>query len=211
MEPFIRNDQYNVIKEQAELLAKSHATVVDAAVLNALESLALEKVLDVFSKLTPEQKQLLSSIVHVTGQEEGIDFFRKVRPYLIPFPEVTEQTLNELFPKFKKLKPAAINNVDLKEVSYLSWIDKNSNKKFLVTQRENELVGLQGTFTQSNQQGICTLCHSQEEVGMFVTGSSSGRDEFITRGNYICKDSQICNNNITTLENLNKFVDRVFI
>lgn len=211
MEPFIRNDQYNVIKEQARLLVNSHSTVIDTAVLNALESLALEKVMEVFTEITPEQKQLLTSIVHVTGKEEAIEFFNRVRPYLVPFPKVSEQTLNELFPKAKKLKASSINNVDLKEVSYLSWIDKNTNKKFLVAQRENELVGLQGTFTGSKQQGICSLCNNQEEVGMFVTGSSGPRDEFISRGNYICKNSQTCNHNITTLENLNKFVDRVHI
>lgn len=211
MEPFIRNDQYNVIKEQARLLMNSHSTVIDTAVLNALESMALEKIMNAFPDLTVEQKKLLTSIVHVTGKEESIEFLNRIRPYVIPFPKISEQTLHKLFPKSKKLKIPVITDVDLKQVSYLSWIDKNTNKKYLIAQREDELIGLQGTFTSSDHQGICTLCKSQEEVGMFVTGSSGPRDEFISRGNYICKNSRTCNHNITTLENLNKFVDRVYI
>ncbi|MFE7150024.1 elongation factor G-binding protein, partial [Heyndrickxia sporothermodurans] len=35
MEPFIRNDQFNFIKDQALVLANSHASVNDKAVLSA--------------------------------------------------------------------------------------------------------------------------------------------------------------------------------
>lgn len=210
MEPFIRNDQFNVIKEQANLLADSHSRVVDTAVLNALESMAMEKVIDVFPAVSASQKQLLASIVHVTGKEEAMKFINKIHQYLIPFPEITDQTLSELFPKAKKLKIPSIDKKDRKVISYLSWIDGNSSKKFLVAQRGDGLVGLQGTFTSTQQEGICTLCNSHEEIGMFVTGVSGKKDAYLSRGNYICKDSQTCNNNITTLENLNRFVNHVY-
>lgn len=45
MEPFIRNDQYNFIKYQTQVLINGHASVNDTGVLNALKSLSAEKVM----------------------------------------------------------------------------------------------------------------------------------------------------------------------
>lgn len=210
MEPFIKNHQYNVIADQAKALINGHTSVVDTAVLNALESMALEKVMGLFSDLTEEQKQLLTPIVHVTGKEEAVGFLSRVKPFVLPFPHITEQNLNKLFPKAKKMKGPRMESVNLKEISYLSWIEKGTSKKYLVAEQDEVLVGLEGTFTSLNQKGICTLCHSQEDVGLFVaTAAGENRDTFINRGNYICKDSKVCNQNITDLDNLDQFIGRL--
>lgn len=44
MEAFIRSDQYNFIKSQAYILANGHATANDRGVIQALKSLAIEKI-----------------------------------------------------------------------------------------------------------------------------------------------------------------------
>jgi Holliday junction resolvasome RuvABC DNA-binding subunit len=207
MEPFIRSDQYNFIKMQTKILVSGHSTVNDVGVLHALKSLSIEKVLNLFSNINDDQKQLLDPIVHIKDKEDAGEFLIQLKPYVLPFKTVTEQTIKKLFPKAKKLKVPSLENMDRKELSYLGWKDKGSNKKYIVAERDNKLIGLQGTIKSANQKGICTLCNRHEEVEMFISESrGTTQGTFIKRGNYICQDSQICNQNITELDKLHDFI-----
>jgi hypothetical protein len=207
MEPFIRSDQYNFIKMQTKILVSGHSTANDVDVLNALRSLSIEKVLNLFSDISDEQKQLLNPIVKVKDKEDAGQFLIQLKPYVIPFKNITEQTIKKLFPKVKKLKVPSLENIDLKETSYLGWKDKGSNKKYIVAERDNKLIGLQGTVKSANKKGICTLCNRHEEVEMFISETrATAQGTFIKRGNYICQDSQACNQHITELDKLNDFI-----
>lgn len=210
MNPFIRSDQYNFIKRQAQALVNGHATVNDRAVLNALQALSYEKVFGLFVEMTVDQKSLLNPIVGVKEKLDAEEFLETLKPYVIPFKEISETAIKKIFPKAKKLKIPSLENIDFKEISYLGWLDKGSNKKFLVVEYKNKLVGISGGYKVSNKKGICALCNRTEEIGMF-TSSVKGvtQDAFITRGNYICQDSQKCNENIISLEKLNNFVELI--
>ncbi|WP_078408903.1 FusB/FusC family EF-G-binding protein [Priestia abyssalis] len=210
MEPFIRSDQYNFIKVQTQTLINGHSTVNDIDVINALKSMAIEKVSNLFGDLNDEKKQLIDPILEIKDKTQAEEFLAQLKPYVIPFKEVTEQTLKKLFPKAKKLKVPSLENMDLKEISYLGWYDKGSNKKYIVAGHQNKLIGLHGTFENSNQKGICAICNAYEEVGMFLS-ESKGADKgtFIKRGNYICQDSQKCNHNLTTLDKMNDFIVQI--
>ena len=210
MNAFIRSDQYNFIKLQAHILANGHATANDQGVIRALKSLAIEKVFNIFEDMTDEQKELMNMILTVENREDVEAFLLKINPYVIPFPEVTQQTLKKLFPKAKKLKLPVMEEVNMKETSYLSWIDKGTSRKFIIGRNQNKFVGLQGTFQSINQKGICSLCNGHEEVGMFlveIKGDVPGT--FVKKGNYICKDSATCNRNITSLDKLHDFIERL--
>lgn len=208
MEPFIRSDQYNFIKAQTQILINGHSTVNDIAVLNALKSMAGERVLQLFTEVSEDQKQLMEPIIEIKEKAHAEAFLLQLKPYVIPFKEVTEQTVKKLFPKAKKLKAPSLENIDLTEISYLGWDDKGSNKKYIVAYHINKLVGLQGTFKSINQKGICALCNRFEEVGMFMSETKgSEKGTFIKRGNYICQDSQKCNHNLITLDKLYDFIE----
>ncbi|WP_042349857.1 FusB/FusC family EF-G-binding protein [Bacillus massiliigorillae] len=207
MEPFIRNDQYNFIKKQTQTLVNGHSSVNDIAVLQALKSLAIERVLNLFTDISNEQKQLLEPIVEIKDKDHAEEFLLQLKPYVIPFEEVTQQTIKKLMPKVKKLKVPSLENTDWKDISYLSWDDKGSQKRYIIARYNHKLMGLQGTFKPINKKGICTICNKLEEVGMFMTekkGTVQGT--FTKRGNYICQDSQACNANITSLDKLNDFI-----
>lgn len=207
MELFIRSDQYNFIKTQTQILINGHSTVNDMAVLEALKSMANEKATSLFENITEEQEQLVNPILEVEDKAQAEEFLAQLKPYVIPFKKVTEQTLKKLFPKAKKLKVPSLENIDLKEISYLGWYDKGSGKKYIVVEHQNKLKGLHGTFENSHQKGICAICNAYEEVGMFLVESKgSEQGTFIKRGNYICQDSQKCNQNLTTLDKLNDFI-----
>ncbi|MDM5188662.1 FusB/FusC family EF-G-binding protein [Bacillus sp. DX4.1] len=210
MKPFIRSDQYNFIKFQTQILINGHATSNDMDVIQALKSLAIEKVLHLFEDISDEQKQLINSILTVQNREDAEAFLSQLSPYVIPFQEVTQQTLKKLFPKAKKLKLPLLEDMNLKEISYLSWIDMGSSRKYIIAQHGNKLTGLHGTFQSINKKGICALCNGHEEVGMFMSeikGAVQGT--FIKRGNYICQDSEACNHNIIKLDKLHDFMERL--
>ncbi|SDO10442.1 FBP C-terminal treble-clef zinc-finger [Psychrobacillus sp. OK028] len=210
MNPFIRSNQYNFIKKQTQVLVNGHATVNDQEVLNALRALSLEKVLWLFEEASEDQKNLLNPMVDIKEKLEAEDFLEILKPYVIPFKEISEAAIKKIFPKAKKLKIPSLENIDFKEISYLGWLDKGSNKKFLIIEYKNKLVGISGGYKDSNKKGICALCNRIEEIGMF-TSSVKGltQDAFITRGNYICRDSQKCNENIVSLDKLNNFVELI--
>ena len=210
MEAFIRNDQYNLIKRQAQNLVNGHAAAQHEGVLKALKEMAQENVMEAFTDLTKEQQQLLSPIAAVENKEQAEKFLSGLKSYVIPFKNITEQELKKLFPKAKKLKVPDLESIDLKEISYLGWSDKGSNKKYLVTYFEQKVTGLQGTFKDANQKGICALCNGYEEIGMFIVevkGTEKGT--FTKRGNYICRDSEKCNHNLTSLDKLQDFIGRI--
>ncbi|WP_313893711.1 FusB/FusC family EF-G-binding protein [Psychrobacillus sp.] len=208
MNPFIRNDQYNFIKKQTQILVNGHMTVNDRAVLTALKSLTLEKVFELFELLNEEQKQLLSSIVEVKEKEQAEVFVAQIKPFIVPFKQVSEQAIKKLFPKVKKLKIPSIQEMDFKRLSYIGWNDKGSNKKFLVMEYKEKLVGISGGFASSHKKGLCALCHRFEEVGMFTSFvKGATQDAFTKRGNYICQDSQKCNDNLVSLTKLDEFIE----
>ncbi|MFX3625688.1 MAG: FusB/FusC family EF-G-binding protein [Ectobacillus sp.] len=207
MEPFIKSYQFNFIRVQTRNLVSGYSTVNDTDVLDALKYSSQDKVLSIFPNITEEQRALLNEILAVEEEMQADMFLAKLKPYVIPFKEVTDKTLKKLFPKVKKLKAPNFDDIDFKELSYFGWNDKGSDKKFMIADFDGKLIGIQGTFTPSNKKGICALCNRHEEVGMFlaeVKGSEQGT--FIKRGNYICQDSQKCNHNLTTLDKLHGFI-----
>jgi hypothetical protein len=57
---------------------------------------------------------------------------------------------------------------------------------------------------------MCALCNRFEELGMFICETKgSVQGIFIKRGNYICQDSQKCNQNMINLEKLHAFIDHI--
>ncbi|SES90595.1 FBP C-terminal treble-clef zinc-finger [Salinibacillus kushneri] len=209
MNAFIRVYQFNYIKGQVQNLVNGHSTAKDESVLNTIKSMAIERVSALFPNMNEEQKQLFQPITSIDDKEKAERFIDQLKPYVIPF-NVTEQGIKKLFPKVKKLKIPALEDIDLREISYFSWVDYSANKKYIVIRRDKKLIGLQGSFTTSNQKGICSICNSYEDVGMFLVKKKGNvQGNFIKRGNYICQDSKTCNHNLMSLDKLYEFVERL--
>ncbi|TAA73104.1 FusB/FusC family EF-G-binding protein [Planococcus salinarum] len=206
-DPFIRNDQFNFIKGQTDILVNGKATSSDAEVLSVLRHLSQEKVFDLFPSLSEEQKAVLQPLTAVKEPADAENFLGQLVAYVVPFQNVTDQHLKKLFPKAKKLKGPKLDTFDFRKLSYLGWIE-SSTLMYLVIERDGRLDGVHGSFNRSAKYGICSICNRHSEVGLFTARTKgSGQDNFIKRGNYICQDSATCNSNIDTLEYLHKFVD----
>ncbi len=118
-EQFMRNDQYNFIKRQVQHLVSGHGMVNDEQVIGALESLSIERVSDLFTDITDEQKEMLNKIVEIVDKEEAEQFLLNLESHIIPFNKPSEQKLKKLFPKAKKLK-LPTEGLDYTKMTFLS-------------------------------------------------------------------------------------------
>lgn len=203
---FIRNDQYNFIHVQINHIIHAHSTVQDKQVIEAVTYSAIAKVKEAIPSLTKEQDKLLSQIADIMNSAQADSFLSDLKQYVIPFRTVTEKSIKKLFPKAKKLQLPAFEKIHYTDITYLGWNDTRSAKKYLIFEYDDELKGIAGTFQSSNKKGICTLCNNHSEIGLFVARAKSGKETYVNRGNYICKDIDICNQNMTSLDKLNGFV-----
>ncbi|RST76248.1 elongation factor G-binding protein [Siminovitchia acidinfaciens] len=205
VQPFIRCYQYNFIRFQVENLVNAHSAVKDPAVLKAVKYGALDKIIALFPELH-EYHQIFNKVTEIEDGIHAKHFLTGLKPYIIPFKPVTEKTVGKLFPKAGKLKLQFLKEIDFTEVSYLGWYDIRSDKKFLIFDYKEKLMGIQGTF-RHKAKGICSLCNRHGEVGMFMANVKSGKETYTNRGNYICDDSHECNQNIQSLNKLESFIE----
>src|SRR5690606_38507578 len=182
---------YHFIKHQVKNLVSSYSTVKDPAVLKAVAFSSLDKVMNLFPD-DEYDKAIFDKIPEIDGEIQANFFLEELKPYVIPFKSVSEKTIEKLFPKAKKLKLPNMEEIDLKETSYLGWYDIRSERKYLVFDYNGKLIGINGTF-RNTTKGICSLCNALEEVGLFMANVKSGKETYTNRGNYICNDSQKCN------------------
>jgi hypothetical protein len=210
MEPFIRNDQYNYIKAQTKNLVNGHSSASDPGVLKAVKAMAKENVTGLFAGLSPAQEDLLEAVDTIKDKQDAEAFLAKLKPWVIPFRNVSDKTLEKLFPKVKKLKLPDLAAIDLREITYLGWNDIGQERKYIVADNDGKLIGLRGSFKNHSQKGICTICGSFENIGMFITQSKAAANgTYKNRGNYICQDSQTCNRNLRNEEKVLEFIDHL--
>lgn len=208
-EKFIKNEQLNFIRKQIATIKDSVNKNVPKTVLAAVIDLANAKIMDLFPEASLEQQELLD-ITRWKTKEDYEQYVEALIPYLCPFPEMTEQQLKKLFPKQKKLKLPDLTGINHHQLTYLSWNDLKSNKKFIIYNLENKLVGMEGKMTSTSKKNICSFCNCYGEVAYFSTITKEKRpknaDYYKAIGNLICTDSNECNKNIINTEYLQEFL-----
>jgi hypothetical protein len=203
----IKNEQYNFLQSRTQKLINAYSTVNDQSVLHALKQLIEEEVKELVSEMSLETQQLFLTISSVQDKITADRYLSKVKPYVRPFIDVSEDQLKRLFPKVKKFKGPALNQIPLQEISYLSWEDQGTNKRYIVAPYENRIIGLQGSFSTNHQKNICSICNRFESVGLFsVESKGKVQGTYTVRGNYICSDYLTCNRNLTSLQKLHDFL-----
>lgn len=208
--PFIRNHQYNLIKKQLGLLQRTCNTVADPKVVQSVRDGVQANVLEAFPEAAGEQRQYLERIYSLSAADEFQSYLSSLEPYLEEFPRITDNQLKKLFPKVKKLKTPNMAELDFRYITYLGWTDIAANKMFLAYQLDNRLVGIEGRFTPAHKKGVCFLCNRHEEVALFTAVTKSrpanaSPDYYKAIGNYMCANSDACNQNMTSVEPLEKF------
>lgn len=208
-EKFIKNEQFNFIRKQVAWIKDSTKQHLPPGVLASVYELSNEKISNCVTALTPEQKELMdfSGLKTVEAYEQALE---QLPNYLLSFPTISEQQLKKLFPKSKKLKLPDLSNIDLHRLTYLSWNDSRSNKKYILYELDSQLVGIECSFSPSTKKNICSICHCHGEVTHFSTITKAKKvnnpDYYKSIGNLICVNSTECNKNITDISYLEEFL-----
>ncbi|PAF36519.1 hypothetical protein CHH58_12495 [Terribacillus saccharophilus] len=206
---FIRNDQYNFIARQVSHIINAHASVNHRDTLDGVKLHAFSKVEEILPEMNGVQETLLNRLLEIEDEIEAEAFLSELKQYVIPFRRVSKKTVEKLFPKAKKLQLPDLNVLDYQSLSYIGWFDSRAHKQHLIFEYQGKLKGISGVFDTSSTQGFCTLCHNFEDVGLFVARVRSGKETYVNRGNYICKNSQSCNKQLTDLTRVDAFLDNL--
>jgi hypothetical protein len=207
---FIKNEQYNFIKRQVDLIKDSYRKNSDPSVIKAVRELANAQILELFPLGTKEQIERLDLLKWKTDTELD-QYVKELASFLIPFPKLTEQQVKKMFPKAKKLKVPNLSAIDFEKMTYLSWTDISTNKKFIIYEHDEKLLGIECKYSILNKDNICSFCNRFGKVAFISTitkaKKSNNPDYYKAIGNYICLDSAECNKKITNVDYLASFLE----
>ncbi|MFC4401721.1 FusB/FusC family EF-G-binding protein [Gracilibacillus xinjiangensis] len=207
MESFIQVEQFHFIREQASTIIQAKVNSTDLGVTQAVREMAMENTRSIFTDLSEDQEQLLREIDQIQDKEDLESFLHQLKQYVIPFPLVSEKMIEKAFPKVKKLKQPDLSAYDLKETVYLRWEDLGTSKTYMLMPRQGKLVGVSGFLETSIHKGICSICNGLEEVALFtIEKKGTMRGTYSKKGNYICKDAAVCNQNLKSIDKLLAFL-----
>ncbi|MBC1672092.1 FusB/FusC family EF-G-binding protein [Listeria welshimeri] len=211
MKEFIEPYQYNFIKYQLANVSRAYRSANDTSTLKALKSLTEEKINELFpANVLEGHKELFSELHTITSTKEAEPFLEDLKAYVIPFVSPSDVKLKKIFAKTKKLKIPTWSKLDMRDYTFYGWNDIAQQRKYIVTYEDGNLVGVQGTISNEIQKGVCTICHTHSKVSLFMAKTRSASDGiYTTNGNYICHDSDVCNQQIKDRETLDEFIEVV--
>lgn len=205
--PFIRNHQYNLIKKQTKFVLHTLRTVADRRVLETVRYSAVTNMIGVFAALTEPQKQIMEQVTTFETADDFHNYIAELESYLEPYPAITQQQIQKLFPKSKKLKIPDLGLLDFRYMTYLSWVDIASNRLFIIYPHEGHFIGIEGRITPTHRKGYCLFCNRHQELAYFyVKTKNASPDNISAVGQYVCLDNHVCNQSITDTASLEKFI-----
>jgi hypothetical protein len=208
-EKFIKNDAYNFIQKQVDLIKDSSKKNADPTVIKAVKELANARISELFPNIEAGLMEILD-LSHLKTDFEFDQYLQRLSSYLLPFPALTQQQLKKLFPKNKKLKLPDFSDMDFNRMTYLGWNDIGTNKKFIVYEMNDQLMGIECKFSPLNKDNICSFCNRFGKVAFITTitkaKKSNNPDYYKSIGNYICLESEECNKKITNTGYLTAFL-----
>lgn len=208
-EKFIKNEEFNFIKKQIQFIKDNIKKNVPKNVLNATFEMSNAKILEKFVDASVDQKNMLN-ISEIKDRDALDQYILNLSEYIIPFREITNQQLKKIFPKSKKLKLPDMSQIDLNKLTYLGWNDPRSDRKFIIYNLNDTIVGIESKFSQTVNKNFCSFCKTMGEVSYITTVTKQkdpkNPDYYKVIGNLVCVDSISCNRKITDVGYLSTYL-----
>lgn len=207
--PFLTVVDLRLIEQQVNKILKAKLASNDKKIVAAVRELAITELRE---KLTHVNEDIIKEAETIEDTIGADLFFRNLKSYTIPFKSISEQGLQKLFKKDKKLKLPKLEMIDWQAISYLSWVDKGTNRQYIVLEKEGQYTALRGVVDAHNPiKGVCSICNQHSSVHLFTATVKGNGDNYTSYSNYICDDSQLCNQKVSDYEKLQDFVARNLI
>ena len=100
---------------------------------------------------------------------------------------------------------------------YHGWIKEQIKCDYkinecIVLEKEGEYTALRGVVDAHNPiKGVCSICNQHSVVHLFTATVKGNGDNYTSYSNYICNDSQLCNQRVSNYDKLQEFVARNLI
>lgn len=211
MTKFMQPYQYNFMKQQAISLLQAQRAVNDRSTIATMKALILEKIATEFPTRTMTEEKVLHQILTIEKSQRDLELFLEtLKKHVIAFDSPSDVSLKKVFAKTKKLKIPKWESLELSDYTYYGWNDPGKQRKYIIWRDGQRLLGLEGTLEPNAHKGICAICQMTSEISAFsVKGKVSKEGNYLTKGNYICHDSDKCNQQINQLADLQRFVEIV--
>lgn len=215
MNAFIKKHEYNYIRKCLSDLNNAFRSSVDTNIIKATKAYIYEKILNIFTDLSDEEKDLLD-ITKINDPLFIDKYLTNLNEYVYGMPNITNAQISKLFKKEKKLKLPSPNIQESKNV-YLGWIDESIRKLFVAYNMNGTLVGMACRITNhsSNNTHMCALCNriGRDNEVAFVSPmcktDNTGEGAYKSIGFNICLDSEKCNDRIVSIEKLEGILKNV--
>lgn len=207
MKPF----EFTVLKKAVNRLVEGYAANLDPVVLDVLKGDALVVAKQYLTADEPATTNFLFEVSnrHLTP-ELASQALATLNSQVEGFPQLDSETLDHLFKHQKRVVEPDWHTFDLKAQTYLGWNDIATQSKYMVAYHHHQLVGVNGVLMPGSHQGICAICKNMSRVSLFTaTTVKNNLGNYQTNGNYICRDSRLCNQQLTSDEALNEFMETV--
>ncbi|MFW7418775.1 FusB/FusC family EF-G-binding protein [Vagococcus fluvialis] len=201
--------EYNYVKKQITNLIDIYKTVNDKQTIMTSQELTTLSIKPILGDELHEQIRIAYLDITLTNAK-ATKIFDTLKEFVVPYKETSDKQIEKSFKKVKKLKFPDLSHYDLKETNYLAWDDIGTQRKYINFYSNNKLVGFYGVMSPTVIKNVCAICHNIDNVAMFMsTTKSSGDGTYTKKGNYICKDSTKCNQQMTSLNYLHDFYKTV--
>lgn len=207
--PFLKVVDLQLIEQQVNKVLQAKQTSSDPKIVTAVRGLAITELRE---RLTHVDEGIIKEVETIENTIDAELFLQSLKSYTIPFKSISEQGLQKLFKKDKKLKLPKLELIDWQAISYLSWLDKGTNRQYIVLEKEGQYTGLRGVVEAHNPiKGVCAICNQHSAVHLFTATVKGNGDNYTSYSNYICEDAQLCNQRVSDYEKLEEFVARNLI
>lgn len=210
IQKIIAPHEYWYCKQQVQELVKTYHAVADQGTIAAVQGLIQERTAFVFERTLRIQAYWQAFLHQEITMQQVESSFEELKQFVQPMREPSLKQIEKCFRKVKKMEQVSLAQIDFRELSYLGWNDSGTNRKYLVRESEGRFQGLYGSFGTNGQKGHCAICNQISTVGFFLaTTKQAGDGTYTKRGNYICLDSQKCNQQITDVTFLQRFWETI--
>lgn len=202
--PFLTVADVRLIEQQVTKILRAKSSSSDAKIVNTVRGLAIAELRE---QLTTVHEDIIKEVEMLDDSMSAELFIHGLKAYTIPFKAISDKGLQKLFKKDKKLKLPKLDVIDWQAISYLSWLDKGTNRQYIVIEHDGNYTGLRGVYEAPTPiKGICAICNHHSTVHLFTATVKGNGDHYTSYSNYICEDTTSCNANLSNYTKLTDFV-----
>ncbi|MCE5001293.1 FusB/FusC family EF-G-binding protein [Staphylococcus pseudoxylosus] len=204
--------QFNYIKERIAHLINVYNSVNDLNTIASIQETTREQMLNTFQSVDSSiQLEIEKLMNYQLSKMQAEKILSTLQDYVLPFEHPSKKQVDKVFRKVKKLKTPLISNEVLLESTFIGWNDVASNRKYIIYYNDfGKLDGFYGDISNQTVKGFCSICNKESRVTLFMRKTRTTSDgQYTKKGDYICFDSTVCNQQISDLSYFYRFLNKI--